>query len=197
MPTIPSYEERLKWFHEVRFGIFIHWGLYSLLGRGEWAMYRERIPVDEYSQLANEFTAEKFDANAWAQLAVDAGAKYMVFTTRHHDGFCLYDSQFSDFTSTKTAASATSLRVCGSLSQSRFESRALLLVVRLGASRLLELRNRHSQCAGVERSSHSQVRELMTNYGRIDELFYDGTCSTTRTISTPTARRRASGNRPG
>jgi alpha-L-fucosidase len=70
--------------------------LYSLLGRGEWAMYRERIPVDEYSQLANEFTAEKFDADTWAQLAVDAGAKYMVFTTRHHDGFCLYDSHFSD-----------------------------------------------------------------------------------------------------
>jgi alpha-L-fucosidase len=110
MATIPSYEERLKWFHEARFGIFIHWGLYSLLGRGEWAMYRERIPVDEYSQLANEFTAHKFDADSWAQLAVDAGAKYMVFTTRHHDGFCLYDSHFSDFTSTKTAASATSWR---------------------------------------------------------------------------------------
>jgi alpha-L-fucosidase len=56
MSFTPSYEERLKWFHEARFGIFIHWGLYSLLGRGEWAMYRERIPVDEYSQLANEFT---------------------------------------------------------------------------------------------------------------------------------------------
>jgi alpha-L-fucosidase len=175
MPTIPSYEERLKWFHEVRFGIFIHWGLYSLLGRGEWAMYRERIPVDEYSQLANEFTAEKFDANAWAQLAVDAGAKYMVFTTRHHDGFCLYDSHFSDFTSTKTAARrdfvAEYVEAC------RRASLKVGLYYSMCDWRFPGYWNYATETASAQAlkdQAHSQVRELMTDYGRIDELFYDG-----------------------
>ena len=64
-----SYEERMKWFHEARFGMFIHWGLYSLLGRGEWVMLNERIPAREYAKLANRFNPTRFDADAWAGLA--------------------------------------------------------------------------------------------------------------------------------
>ena len=101
---IASYEERLKWFNQARFGMFIHWGLYSLLGRGEWTMFAERIPAKEYAKLAGRFKPARFDADQWASLAKEAGMKYMVLTTRHHDGFCLYDSKVSDFTSVKTAA---------------------------------------------------------------------------------------------
>ena len=83
---------RIEEWKDLRFGMFIHWGLYALLGRGEWVMYNEAIPAEEYRKLMDSFTAEKFDARAWARTAKDAGMKYMVLTTRHHDGFSLWDS---------------------------------------------------------------------------------------------------------
>ena len=92
-----------EWFSQARYGMFIHYGLYSLLGRGEWAWNREKIPEAEYSALASRFTAEKFDADAMCRLAVRAGMRYMVLTTQHHEGFRLYDTALSDFCTTKTA----------------------------------------------------------------------------------------------
>src|SRR5580658_5863857 len=83
-------EARMKWWHEARFGMFIHWGLYSTLGRHEWAMEEEGIPVAEYELLANRFTPQPNAARAWARLAKQAGQKYMVMTTKHHEGFCLF-----------------------------------------------------------------------------------------------------------
>lgn len=91
-------------FTQLRYGMFIHFGLYSLLGRGEWVMNREQIPAAEYQQLADRFTGENFDADAIASLAVESGMRYLVFTTMHHDGFRLYDTELSDFCSTKTAS---------------------------------------------------------------------------------------------
>jgi alpha-L-fucosidase len=82
------------WFHEARFGMFIHWGPYSVAGRGEWVMNRERIPLAEYrAQCVEKFTAAKYDPASWAALAKEAGMKYVVLTTRHHDGFCLWDTK--------------------------------------------------------------------------------------------------------
>lgn len=96
---------RLKWFHEAKYGLFIHWGIYAIPagewkgkhvpGIGEWIMNRARIPVREYEQLARGFNPVKFDADAWVQLARDAGMKYIVITSKHHDGFALYDSRVS------------------------------------------------------------------------------------------------------
>ena len=83
-----SDEKRLKWFHEARFGMFIHWGLYSLLGRGTWSMHHDQIPVAEMEKLAWKFKAKKYNPKEWAKIAVDAGMKYAVLTSRHHDGFC-------------------------------------------------------------------------------------------------------------
>ena len=103
-PNNLSYEKRIAWFHQARFGMFIHWGLYSLLGRGECVMWAERIPVKAYAKLADHFKPTRFDADRWVSLAKEAGMKYVVLTTQHHDGFALYDSQASDFTSVKTAA---------------------------------------------------------------------------------------------
>ncbi len=93
-----------SWFQNARYGLFIHYGLYSLLGRGEWVMNKEQIPVEEHAKLAQRFTAEKYDADDIIQRARDWGMRYAVLTTKHHDGFCLYDSMLTDFTAPKSAA---------------------------------------------------------------------------------------------
>src|SRR5438034_3311892 len=80
-------ERRMKWWHEARFGMFIHWGLYSVLGRHEWVMENEGIPVSEYAPLAKQFKPKPFPARDWAKLAKETGMRYMVMTTKHHEGF--------------------------------------------------------------------------------------------------------------
>ena len=97
-------EDRLAWWQEARFGMFIHWGVYAIPGRGEWILYQEHIPFDEYKALADQFRPRDFNPREWVALAKQAGMKYVVMTTRHHDGYSLFDSQVSDFTSVKTAA---------------------------------------------------------------------------------------------
>jgi len=94
----------LQWFREARYGMFIHYGLYSLLGRHEWVMRNEKIHVAEYAKLKDRFTAEKFDADFITDLALEAGMKYINITTRHHDSFCLWDTKYSDFKSTNSPA---------------------------------------------------------------------------------------------
>lgn len=94
----------LKWFREARFGLFLHYGLYSLLGRHEWVQYNEKIPVVEYARLKDQFTAKKFNADFITDLALEAGMKYVNITTRHHDGYCLWDTAYSDFKSTNSPA---------------------------------------------------------------------------------------------
>lgn len=98
----PGIPDELRWFYKARFGMFVHYGISSLLGRGEWVMYWENIPRREYEKLAADFNPIKFSAADWVGLAVDAGARYMTVTAKHHDGFCLFDSKLTDFTSTNT-----------------------------------------------------------------------------------------------
>ena len=93
---------KTAWFTDARYGLFVHYGLYSLLGRGEWAMNRESISRDDIRALAKGFTAERFDADAICDLAVAAGMRYVVLTTMHHDGFRLYRSRLSDFSTWTT-----------------------------------------------------------------------------------------------
>lgn len=170
-----NFHERMKWFNQDRFGMFIHWGLYSILARGEWVMLLERIAPEEYAKLKEKFNPTRFNADKWAKLAKEAGMKYMVLTTRHHDGFCLFDSKVSDFTSVKTAAKrdfvASYVKAC----------RKAGLRVGFYYS-LLDWRfpgyfNRGKYPESFEamvNQLHGQVRELMSNYGKIDYLFYDG-----------------------
>ena len=102
---VPSLnDEQMEWFRRDKFGMFIHWGLYALLGRGEWVMFNERISVGEYAKLAERFDAQGYNPVEWARTAKAAGMRYMVLTTRHHDGFCLFDSKASSFTSVNSAA---------------------------------------------------------------------------------------------
>ena len=100
-------EARLSWFRDAKYGLFIHWGLYAIpagewkgrrsLGLGEWIMNRSQIPVREYEALAAQFNPVKFDADAWVQLAQDAGMKYIVITSKHHDGFAMFKSKVSNY----------------------------------------------------------------------------------------------------
>ncbi|MBT3344104.1 MAG: alpha-L-fucosidase precursor [Gemmatimonadetes bacterium] len=87
----------LRWFREARYGLFMHYGLYSLLGRHEWVQFREKIPVAEYARLADGFTADGFDADTICRAALDAGMSYVNLTTRHHDSFCLFETDHTDF----------------------------------------------------------------------------------------------------
>jgi alpha-L-fucosidase len=97
-------ETTIQWFRNARFGLFIHYGLYSIPGRHEWMQLRERIPVAEYEKLQDDFYAEKFDADFITDLTLSAEMKYINLTTRHHDGFCLFDTQFTDFSSVNSPA---------------------------------------------------------------------------------------------
>jgi alpha-L-fucosidase len=92
---------RMKWWHEARFGMFVHWGLYSVLGRHEWVMEEEGIPVSEYELLAKRFQPQPNAARAWAKLAKTAGQKYMVMTTKHHEGFCNFDTKLTNYCAPK------------------------------------------------------------------------------------------------
>jgi alpha-L-fucosidase len=106
-PPDPAREKRLEWFTDAKYGMFIHWGLYAVpagewkgqrcLGLGEWLMNRCKVPVGEYEGLTKQFNPVKFDADAWVQLAQDAGMKYMVITSKHHDGFAMFKSAVSKY----------------------------------------------------------------------------------------------------
>src|SRR5436190_21565176 len=106
-PPDPAREKRLEWFRDAKYGLFIHWGLYAIpagewqgkrsLGLGEWIMNRSKIPVREYEKLASEFNPVKFSADDWVRLAQDAGMKYIVITSKHHDGFAMFRSKASPY----------------------------------------------------------------------------------------------------
>lgn len=91
--AIPKPEKRIAEFENFGLGMFVHWGLYSQMGRGEWIQHQAQIPREEYMKLAQTFTASKFDARAWAATAKAAGARYITLTARHHEGFSLYDTR--------------------------------------------------------------------------------------------------------
>jgi alpha-L-fucosidase len=105
--TKAAHDSKMQWWREARYGMFIHWGLYAVPGGvyngkdigwyGEWIMNSAKIPVDEYAKFAKNFNPVQFDADAWAELAKQAGMKYLVITAKHHDGFCMYDTQVDDF----------------------------------------------------------------------------------------------------
>jgi alpha-L-fucosidase len=101
--------DRMKWFHDARFGLFIHWGVYAVPARGEWYMNNAKTPAAQYRSFAKQFTAAKYDPQDWAALAKEAGVKYVVLTAKHHDGFTLYDSAVSDWNAVKASAAGRDL----------------------------------------------------------------------------------------
>ena len=165
---------RMKWWHEAKFGMFIHWGLYSVLGRHEWVMENEGIPGPEYEQLAKRFNPKPNAARDWAKLARRAGMKYMVMTTKHHEGFCHFDTKTTSYCAPKQAAGRDLVK--------EYVEAARAEGLRLGF--YYSLMDWHhpdgARCAEDEAARqrfvqyiHTHLRELLTNYGKIDILWYD------------------------
>ena len=96
--------ENHKWFRDAKLGLFVHWGLYSVLGRGEWAMYMERYPKEKYAELMKQFNPQNFNMDSLCSFAKACGMKYMVFTTCHHEGFAMFDSKADPFNSMNSPA---------------------------------------------------------------------------------------------
>jgi alpha-L-fucosidase len=165
---------RMRWWHEAKFGMFIHWGLYSVRGRHEWVMENEAIPVAEYEELARRFNPRPNAARDWARLAKRAGMKYMVMTTKHHEGFCLFDTQTTSYNAARQVAGRDLVREY--VEAARGEG------LRVGFYYSL-MDWHHPDGARAEKDqesrrrlveyAHAQLRELLTNYGRIDVLWYD------------------------
>jgi alpha-L-fucosidase len=174
-PTnVPSRAERLRWWQEARFGMFVHWGLYSLIGRQEWTLEIEGIPLSQYELLAKHFNPRPNAAREWAKLAKSAGQKYMVMTTKHHDGFCLFDTKLTNYCAAKQAAGRDLVR--------EFVDAARAEGLRVGL--YYSLMDWHhpdgARCATDPAArrrfvdyTHGLIRELLTNYGKIDILWYD------------------------
>lgn len=164
-----------QWFRDAKFGMFIHWGLYSLLGRGEWVMFNERIDVSEYAKLAENFEVKQFNPKDWAKAAKTAGMKYMVLTARHHDGFCLFDSKVSEFNSVNSAAHRD--LVSEYVDACREEGLKVGLYYspmdwRFPGYFFPEMYLKSA--LEMKKQCWEQLRELMTNYGKIDMLWFDG-----------------------
>lgn len=182
-----AYEERVRWFQEARFGMFIHWGLYAIPARGEWVRSNEQMPESEYLPFFEEFNPVDYDPKQWAKAAKDAGMKYVVMTAKHHDGFCLFDSQLTDYKATNTPYGKDIIREY--LDAFRAEGLKVGLYYSLldwhhpdyphyGDRHHPERNNLAYQ--GVEHHFdryldylHGQVRELCTNYGKIDLFWFD------------------------
>ena len=181
-----AYEQRVQWFKEARFGMFIHWGLYALPARGEWVCSIERMPESEYLPYFRSFAAPDFDPKAWAKAAKAAGMKYAVLTAKHHDGFCLFDSQYTDYKATNTPFGRDAVREF--LDAFRAEG----LRVGLYYSLLdwhhpdyphADAHHPDREQPGVTNEGrdfdryldymHAQIRELCTNYGKIDIFWFD------------------------
>jgi alpha-L-fucosidase len=96
VPTAENQKNR-EWFQDAKFGLFIHWGVYSVLGNGEWVMNNQQIPIKAYEKLPTFFNPVDFDPKAWVQMAKAAGMKYITITSKHHDGFAMWDSKVSDY----------------------------------------------------------------------------------------------------
>ncbi len=187
------HQASLHWFRDAKFGLFMHYGLYSQLGRGEWVMYNEKIPFAEYKKLKDTFRAEKFDPDFITDLALEAQMKYVNITSRHHDGFCLFDTKTSDYNSLKSPAKKDLIAPLAE--QCRKKGLGLFLYYSYGADwrhpyfyprkfnpiaqPAYDSPEPHYKWSGDEdfqkyiEDAHAQITELLTNYGPIAGIWLD------------------------
>ena len=188
-------DKRMKWWREARFGMFIHWGLYAvpagewkgkrIPGIGEWIMERAKISIPKYEPLTEQFDPVKFDADEWVRIAKNAGMKYIVITSKHHDGFCLWDSKVTDY----DIVDATPFKrdVLKELSKACRKKRVRLCFYHS----IMDWHHPYAQgpfypnyndgnrsnpnfARYVENYMKPQLKELITNYGPVGVLWFDG-----------------------
>lgn len=182
-----AYEKRMQWFVQARFGMFIHWGLYAVPARGEWVRSNERMPEEKYMPFFREFDPSVAEPKAWVQAAKEAGMGYVILTAKHHDGFCLFDSELTDFKSTNTPMGRDIVREF--LEAGREAGLKVGLYYSLidwhhpdfphYGDRYHPMRS-DPAASNEERDferylayMHGQVKELCTRYGRLDVLWFD------------------------
>ena len=174
--TAATRDERMAWFREARFGIFIHYGLYSELGTGEWSQANQNYTVEEYEKIAEHFRPKENCAREWCEVAKKAGAKYAVLTTRHHEGFSLWDSKVNPY---------NSMNACGRDIVREFCEACREYGLKIGLySSLMDWHHPDGwKCANDPEARKRFLQyiedintELLTNYGKIDMLWYDVSC---------------------
>ncbi|MBR8537425.1 alpha-L-fucosidase [Carboxylicivirga sediminis] len=187
--TPAEKQERMAWWTHDRFGMFIHWGLYALPARHEWVKMRERMDDEAYQKYFDYFNPDLYDATEWARQAKAAGMKYVVLTVKHHEGFCLFDSQYTDYKVTNTpigrdlvkeyveALRAEGLKVGFYYSLIDWHHPDFTVdrihPLRTDDAKQLKAMNKERDMAKYRKYLHNQVREILTNYGQIDILWLD------------------------
>jgi len=189
--TAQQKEKRLQWWKDARFGMFIHWGLYALPGRHEWVKNYERLTNEDYQKYFDEFNPDHFEPKKWAKEAKAAGMKYVVLTTKHHEGFCLFESKFTDYKATNTQAKRDLIKEY--VDAFRAEGIKIGFYYSLidwhhpdftidkyhpqrplkNSDSAYERLNKGKDMAIYRKYLYNQVTELMTNYGKIDILWLD------------------------
>jgi len=187
--TKEERDKRMEWWRDARFGLFIHWGLYAIpagewngkTNYAEWIRNQAEIPIDEYDKFVGQFNPVKFDADKWVSTAKNAGMKYIVITSKHHDGFCLFDSKFTDYDVMSTpfkrdilkdlseACKKEGIKLCFYYSIMDWHHPDYLP--------RRDWENRSSEGADFDRyiqHMKNQLKELVTNYGDIGVLWFDG-----------------------
>ncbi|MFC4305066.1 alpha-L-fucosidase [Cohnella boryungensis] len=184
---IEQRTDRTRWFLNDRFGMFIHWGLYAIPARGEWVRSTERLSIEDYQPYFDEFNPVRYNPREWAKKAKAAGMKYAVLTAKHHDGFCLFDSKLTDYKATNTKAGRDLVREF--VDAFREEGLKVGLYFSLidwyhpdypaYGDRIHPMRDDEAfrrDPATFDRYldyMHGQVRELLTNYGKLDLMWFD------------------------
>ena len=189
--TDAQKQERMQWWSDARFGMFIHWGLYSLAARHEWVKHNEHMTNEEYQKYFQQFDPDHFDPHKWARAAKAAGMKYAVLTTKHHEGFCLFDSKYTDYKATNTKAGRDLVKEY----VQAFREEGLkvgfyyslldwhhpdytmddvhpLVQVDTSAANYRRL-NKGRDMEKYRQYMRNQITELLTNYGKIDILWLD------------------------
>ena len=168
-------QKNMQWWKDSKFGLFIHFGLYSILGEGEWAMFNKQMDTSEYGKLKDSFTVSKFSGKNWVEVAKQAGCKYMVVTSRHHDGFSLFDTRFGNYNSMNSPAKKDLIK--------EYVDAAHNAGIKAGIYYSpLDWRYPgyffpglyYSNALEMKKQTYTQVHELLSNYGNIDILWYDG-----------------------
>jgi alpha-L-fucosidase len=185
-----TQDERMGWWREARFGMFIHWGIYSVLGgewegkdygkemggpSAEWIMLKAPVPKEEYKKLAQQFNPVKFDAKAWVTLAKNAGMKYLVITAKHHDGFCMFDTAHTDYDIMDATPFKRDIikELADACRQQDIRFGVYYSQTQDWYHHYLGRERNKKPTPGYVAMCKRQVRELLTNYGDISIMWFD------------------------
>ena len=181
-----EYEKRMQWYRNARFGMFIHWGVYAVPARGEWVRSDEQISLEDYQPYVDAFHPDDFHPEVWAEAAKNAGMKYVVFTAKHHDGFCMFDTKTTVYSSMHTCGRDYVREVLDAFRAAGIRTGLYYSLLDWSHPDYPHYGDRHHperKNEAFKNTKHDfenylvymteQIRELCTNYGKIDILWTD------------------------